>query len=94
VDFVKKDLDFISKDSITALEAIQRFQADFGMDIRKVLSPQDWGIAMVDGQAEVTVTASGMRYLAMFSTTPDASERVEKFIAELDEFWSTQGGAR
>ncbi|MET7761729.1 hypothetical protein ABZS71_06695 [Streptomyces sp. NPDC005393] len=75
--FVKKDLDFISKESLAAVEAIQRMQYLTGIDVRQVLSFPDWEVAIVDGQPEVMVNEMGMRRTAVFSTTPEGIPTVD-----------------
>ena len=75
------------KGSLAAIAAVRRANAEFGFDLTKVLSADQWAVVDVDGRAEMVVYRTGMHALCLMA--PD-QERGSALSAALDGF---MGGA-
>ncbi|MFE9748459.1 hypothetical protein ACFYOT_26430 [Saccharothrix saharensis] len=63
-------------------EALDRSAEQTGMRLEHVLLPTQWTVMEVDGQAELIVTADGVRALAVLSPMADAAAIVEDILRQ------------
>lgn len=63
-----------------AVAALDELAERVGYDPREALPPGSWGVVMVDGRAEVMLSATGLRALGMLSEDPRRSALAEAII--------------